>query len=171
MVETRWLYTGLMALMVAERLVELAISRRNEKWLLARGAIEVGSGHYPWMVLQHTLFLIGCLAEVWWLDRPFYAPLAAAMLVALMLSMALRYWVIATLGRRWTTRVLVLPGAPLVTTGPYRVLRHPNYLAVAIEVFALPLVHTAWITALIFTVANGALLSRRIEVEEKGLGG
>ena len=169
MVDTRWLYTGLLALMVVERLVELRISRRHQRWLVDHGAIEVGQEHYPWMVLQHGLFLASCLIEVWWLDRPFYRTLAIAMLVALTVSMALRYWVIATLGRRWTTRVFCLPGEPIITTGPFRYLRHPNYLAVVIEIFALPMVHTAWMTAVVFSLANGILLAQRVRVEDEGL--
>lgn len=169
MVETRWLFTGLLMLMIVERLAELMISRRNQGWLVARGAIEVGRDHYPWMVVQHVLFLASCLIEVWWLQRPFYRTLAIVMLVALTVSMALRYWVIATLGRRWTTRVFCLPGEPVITGGPFRHLRHPNYLAVVIEIFALPMAHTAWMTAIIFSLANGLLLRRRVRVEEEGL--
>ena len=169
MVDTRWLYTGLLSLMVVERLVELMISRRNQRWLVARGAIEVGQEHYSWMVVQHGLFLASCLVEVWWLERPFYRTLALSMLGVLTVSMALRYWVIATLGRRWTTRVLCLPGKPVVTAGPFRFLRHPNYLAVILEIFALPMVHTAGLTALVFSLANGLLLRRRVRVEEEGL--
>lgn len=169
MVDTRWIYTGVVALMAGARLVELAISHRNQRWLEARGAIEVGGGHYPWMVAQHGLFLVSCLAEVWWLNRPLYRPLAISMILALALSMALRYWVIATLGHRWTTRVLCLPGEPVITTGPFRYLRHPNYLAVVIEVLALPMVHTAWMTALVFSLANARLLSHRVREEEEGL--
>lgn len=169
MMETRWLYAGLLALMAAERLTELGIARRNQRWLTARGAVEVGRGHYPWMVIQHTLFLLSCLAEVWWLQRPFHPILAGIMFTALVGSMLLRYWVIATLGRRWTTRVLCLPGEPIITTGPYRYLEHPNYLAVVVEIFALPMIHTAWMTALVFTLANGWLLFHRIRVEEAAL--
>lgn len=169
MVEIRWLFTGLLVLMVVERLAELTISRRNQRWLVARGAIEVGGEHYPWMVVQHGLFLASCLVEVWWLQRPFYQTLAIAMLVALTTAMALRYWVMVTLGRRWTTRVFCLPGEPIITTGPFRYLRHPNYLAVVIEIFALPMVHTAWMTAVVFSLANGVLLAQRVRVEEEGL--
>lgn len=169
MVDTRWLFTGLLGLMVVERLAELRLARRNQRWLVARGAVEVGQEHYPWMVLQHSLFLASCLVEVGWLNRPFYRPLAIAMLGALAAAMALRYWAIATLGRRWTTRVFCLPGEPVVTAGPYRYLRHPNYLAVVLEIFALPMVHTAWLTATVFSLANGLLLARRIRVEEEGL--
>ena len=169
MVDTRWLYMGVVALMALERLVELTISRRHQRWLMSRGAIEVGAEHYPWMVAQHGLFLVSCVAEVWWLGRPFHRTLAIAMLVVLVASLALRYWVIATLGRRWTTRVLCLPGEPIITSGPYRYLKHPNYLAVVIEIVALPMMHTAWLTAVGFSVANGLLLTRRIRVEEEGL--
>lgn len=169
MVDTRWLYTGLVALMVVERVIELAISRRNQRWLEERGAVEVGAEHYPWMVLLHALFPASCLAEVWLLGRPVYPVLAVSMLVALLVSTALRYWVISALGQRWTTRVFCLPGRSLVDDGPYRYLRHPNYLAVVIEIIALPMVYTAWLTALIFSVANGMLLKSRIRVEEEGL--
>ena len=169
MVDPRWLYTGLVALMVIERFVELAISRRNQRCLEARGAVEVGAEHYPWMVLLHTLFPASCLAEVWVLGRPLIPTIAVSMLAALLVSTALRYWVIQTLGRRWTTRVFCLPGEPLVEKGPFRYLRHPNYLAVVIEIVALPMVHTAWLTALVFSLANGLLLKHRIGVEEEGL--
>ncbi len=169
MVDTRWLFTGLVMLMVVERLVELAISRRHQRWLLTRGAVEVGAGHYPWMVVLHALFPVSCVAEVWGTGRPFSGTLASVMLVALALSMALRYWVMATLGRRWTTRVFCLPGAPVIVSGPFRWLRHPNYLAVTIELVALPMVHTAWLTAVLFSAANAWLLSHRIRAEEEGL--
>ena len=118
MVDTRWLYTGLVVLMVIERAVELTISRRNQRWLIANGAVEAGAEHYPWMVLLHTLFPVSCLAEVWFLGRVLHPVLAVAMLTALLASMALRYWVISTLGRRWTTRVLCLPGEIHATRFP-----------------------------------------------------
>jgi methyltransferase len=105
------------------------------------------------------------------LDRPFLPWLGWPMLAVVVATMALRYWVIATLGERWTTRVLVLPAVPLVARGPYRFLRHPNYLAVAVEVVALPLVHTAWLTALVCGVANGAILAWRIRIEDAALRG
>jgi len=169
MVDTRWLFTGLLVLMVVERFAELGIARRNQRWLVARGAIEVGQEHYPWMVIQHSLFLLSCLVEVWWLKRPFFPVLGIVMLIALAGSMFLRYWVISTLAQRWTTRVFCLPGESIITSGPYRYLRHPNYLAVMVEIFALPMVHTAWLTALVFSSANAWLLSHRVRVEEAGL--
>ena len=170
-VDTRVLFTLVLAAVVAERLVELVVSRRHERRLRARGAVEVGREHYPWMVVLHATFLAACLAEVWLLGRPFVPALAAAMALLVVLSMALRYWTIATLGDRWTTRVLVLPRAPLVTGGPFRFLRHPNYLAVAMEIFAIPLLHTAWLTAALWGGANLAVLAVRIRVEERALAG
>jgi methyltransferase len=158
-----------MVLMVLERLVELVITRRNERWVRQQGGIEAGAGHYPWMVLLHTLFLISCPAEVWLLNRPLIPGLAVTMLILLAGSFAVRYWTISALGRRWTTRVFCLPGTPVVTSGPYRWLRHPNYSAVLVETFALPMVHTAWLTAVVFTVANCLLLRVRIRVEEQAL--
>lgn len=158
-----------MVLMVLERLVELAITRRNERWVRKQGGIEFGADHYPWMVLLHTMFLISCPAEVWLLDRPFFPVLALTMLILLAGSFAVRYWTISTLGRRWTTRVYCLPGMSVVTAGPFRWLRHPNYSAVLVETFALPMVHTAWLTAVVFTLANCLLLRARIAIEEGAL--
>lgn len=168
--DSRVLYTLLVLLVVGERLIELAISRRHERRLRARGAREAGGGHYPAMVGLHTLWLVACPLEVWLLDRPLVPGLAVVAGVALAATMALRYWVIATLGDRWCTRVLVPPDEPPVTGGPYRWLRHPNYLAVAVEVFALPLIHTAWLTAAVLGTANLAVLAVRIRSEDRALG-
>jgi len=165
-------YTVLVLLTGAERVVELVISKRNAAWAFARGGVESGRGHFPAMVLLHTRMLLGCLAEVWLLDRPFLPWLGWPMLVVALLCQAGRYWVIWALGHQWNTRVIVVPGMPLVRRGPYRWpwLRHPNYWIVAIEGVALPLVHTAWITALVFTVLNAILLLRfRIPAEERAL--
>ncbi len=167
--DTRLAYLALLALVAAERLVELALTRRNFRWAQGLGGREYGRGHYPWMVGAHALFLAACGAEVWWLRRPFRPALAAAMLALAAAAMALRYWAIAALGRRWSTRVVVVPGMPAVTTGPYRWVRHPNYLAVILEMAALPLVHGAWITATGFSLVNAALLAARIRVEEAAL--
>lgn len=168
-VDSRVLYTALVAVVAGMRLVELAISRRHIARLRARGAVEVGYSHYPWMVAVHAAFLIACVLEVWLLDRPWLPPLGIAMLGLLVGAAALRYWVIATLGERWSTRVVLVPGEALVTTGPFRWLRHPNYLAVAVELVALPLVHTAWVTASLFGGANLLLLAHRIRAEERAL--
>jgi len=167
--ETRLLYTVLVAFVAAGRLVELRIAARNRARLLARGGVEVAPGHYPWMVLLHTAFLIACPLEVWLLNRPFLPGLAAPMLVLVILATALRYWVIRTLDGRWTTRIVVLPGVPPVLGGPYRWVRHPNYLAVCTEIAALPLVHTAWLSAVTFSLLNALLLRVRIRAEERAL--
>ena len=162
-------YTLLVAAVAVERVAELVVARRNERWSAARGAIVAGQGHYPAMVALHTGLLAGCLVEVWLADRPFQPALGWTMLAVLAASQALRWWCIATLGPRWNTRVIVVPGLPLVTGGPYRWLRHPNYVAVVAEGLALPLAHSAWITAAVFTVLNAALLSVRIRCENEAL--
>lgn len=163
------LYTLLVALVAGERLLELAVSKRHERRLAARGGYEVGRGHYPVMVVLHTGVLVACVAEPWLLGRPFLPHLGWPMLALVTATMTLRWWVIATLGERWTTTVWVVPGETPVTGGPFRWLRHPNYLAVAVELVALPLVHTAWLTAALFGGANLWLLAHRIRVEERAL--
>ncbi len=168
-IDTRLLYTGLVGLVAVARLVELRIAKRNVRNLLAQGGVEAAPGHYPVMVLLHTGFLLACPLEVWLLDRTFRPALAAPMLVLLGLAAALRSWVIASLDGRWTTRIICLPGVPPVLGGPYRFVRHPNYLAVVTEIAALPLVQGAWLTALVFSAANAWLLRVRIRAEEEAL--
>ena len=169
MVDSRWLFTGLVGLVGLERLLELWIAGRNRRWLLERGGFEVGQDHYPWMVLLHATFLVAAPMEVWMLDRPLIPPLALGMMLLLIVAMALRYWVVVTLRQRWTTRVVLLPGASRITRGPFRFLSHPNYLAVVLEIAALPLVHTAWLTALTYSILNAVVLKTRIRVEEAAL--
>ena len=166
---TQTWYVGLVAAVVVARGVELAVSERNRRWSMAQGGVESGAGHYPVMVLLHTGLLVGAVVEVLALDRPFLPWLGWPMLALLVASHGLRWWCIASLGRQWCTRIVVVPGRSAVTSGPYRFLRHPNYLAVVLEGIALPLVHTAWITAAVFTVANAALLRVRIAAEEQAL--
>lgn len=164
-------FTLLVGLVAVERLAELVVARRNERWSRTRGAVERGAGHYPIMVVLHTGLLAGALLEAWLADRPFLAALGWPMLALVLAAQALRWWCIATLGRQWNTRVLIVPGLSRITYGPYRFLPHPNYLAVVVEGFALPLVHTAWLTAVAFTVLNAALLTVRISVENAALRG
>lgn len=162
-------YVLLIALVGLERLAELVVAQRNLAWSRARGGVEFGASHYPVMVLLHTGLLAGCLVEVFMLDRPFIPALGWPMLAVVIAAQGLRWWCITSLGRQWNTRVVVVPGAPRVTGGPYRLIPHPNYVAVVAEGIALPLVHSAWITALIFTVLNALLLSRRISIENSAL--
>lgn len=162
-------YALLIAAVALERLAELIVAKRNLAWSLARGGVEFGASHYPVMVVLHTCFLVGCLVEVFVLHRPFIPALGWSMLALLVAAQGLRWWCIRTLGPRWNTRVLVIPGAPRVAGGPYRLFPHPNYVAVVVEGIALPLVHSAWITALTFTVLNAMLLTKRISVENAAL--
>jgi methyltransferase len=153
----------------AERIVELVVSKRNLAWAFKHGGREYGSGHYPAMVLLHFSLLVGCVVEVWVFDRPFLPVLGWSMFVLVLATQALRWWCISTLGRQWNTLIVVVPGLPLVNRGPYRWLRHPNYVAVVLEGIALPMVHTAWVTAITFTVLNAFLLRVRIRAEEDAL--
>jgi methyltransferase len=136
----------------------------------ARGGVESGQGHYPVMAGFHGLFLVACALEVVLLRRPFPGLLGWTALGVVVTAQTLRYWAIATLGWRWNTRIVVVPGAAPVTGGPYRWVRHPNYVAVIAEMIALPLVHGAWLTALLFSLGNSWLLRVRIRAEERALG-
>ncbi len=162
-------YVLLIAVVAIERIAELVVSQRNLAWSRARGGVEFGAGHYPAMVALHTGLLAGCLLEAIVLHRPFLPALGWPMLAVVLAAQALRWWCIATLGHQWNTRVVVVPDASRVAGGPYRFLPHPNYVAVVLEGVALPLVHTAWITALMFTMLNAALLMTRIKVENAAL--
>lgn len=162
-------YVLLVLAVAAERVAELVVARRNAAWTLARAGVEHGRGHYPVMVALHTGLLACCLLEPALADRPFLPALGWPMLALAVLAQALRWWCITTLGPYWNTRVIVVPGARLVGAGPYRFLRHPNYLAVVVEIAALPLVHSAWLTATAFTVANAILLAVRVRCENAAL--
>jgi methyltransferase len=164
------LFYAVMALVGLERLAELVVARRNAAWSFAQGGVEHGAGHYPFMVVLHTGFLFGCVAEVALLHRPFTPWIGWPALGVCVAAQAIRWWVITTLGPRWNTRVIVIPGLAPVSGGPFRWLRHPNYLAVIAEGIALPMIHGAWITALTFTVLNAALLRTRIATEDAALG-
>ncbi len=162
-------FTVLVALVGVERLAELVISNRNAAWSLEQGGRETGRGHYTVMVVLHTGLLVGMLVEAWVRRPDVPALLAGVMLALAFASQVLRWWCITTLGRRWNTRVIVVPDLPLVRSGPYRFFSHPNYVAVVVEGIALPLVHAAWVTAVVFTVANAALLRVRLRVENEAL--
>ncbi len=163
------LFITLVGLVGFERLAELMVSRRHLAWSAERGGQEYGAGHYPAMVVLHTAFLVGAVVEVLVADRPYLPWLGWPMLAVLVATQGLRWWCIRVLGSYWSTRVVVIPGAPLVTNGPYRWIRHPNYLAVVAEGVALPLVHSASITAAVFTVLNAWLLTVRIRTENAAL--
>jgi methyltransferase len=163
-------YFALVALVVLERLYELYLSARNARRVMARGAIAGESpAFYAAIVLFHALFLAAGPLEVVLLHRRFVPALAIPATAVVLLAMALRYWAISTLGERWNSRVLVVPGEGAVAGGPYRRIRHPNYVAVYAEVAALPLVHSAWVTAAVATGLNAILLRQRIRHEEAAL--
>ncbi|WBP92576.1 isoprenylcysteine carboxylmethyltransferase family protein [Mycolicibacterium neoaurum] len=154
----------LIALVAVERVAELVVSNRNLTWSKANGGKEFGAEHYPVMVALHTGLLAGALAEARvrrrWVWPAFWGVIGAQLL---------RWWCITTLGKQWNTRVVVVPGAPRVTGGPYRLMPHPNYVAVVLEGAALPLAGGAWITAAVFSIANALLLRTRIRVEDDAL--
>jgi methyltransferase len=161
---------GYLAVLLVERAAELILSERNARASLAAGGVEYGRGHYRTMVLVHLAFLVACAVEPVLQPRPWTLELALSALAVALLAMGLRWWAVTTLGVRWSTRVVVIPDAPPVTGGPYRWLRHPNYLAVTVELLAVPLVAGALWTAMLAAFANAALLAVRIRAEERALG-
>lgn len=162
-------YLGVIAATGVERLVELRVGKRNLAWSLENGGVEYGRGHWPFMVVLHTGFLFGCVAEALW--NPIAVPLAFSGLMLLLAvgCQALRWWCISTLGMRWNPRVVVVPGGARVTSGPYRFIPHPNYVAVALEGLVLPLMFGCWRTATVFTVLNAGLMVVRIRCENVAL--
>ena len=170
MVTSVWLYLGFLGLLYAERGAEVLVSRRNARLAFAAGGVEGGRRHFTVMVAVHALFPLACADVVLTLLRGFPGVVGFAALVVALAAQVVRWWVVRTLGRRWNTRIIVVPGAEPVTTGPYRFLRHPNYLAVMLEALSVPLIHGAWVSAIVFVSANAALLSVRIPVEELAQG-
>ena len=164
------LYLLLLLLLYGERLAELVVSQRNARRALEAGACETGQGHFRVMAAFHALFPLSCGLEVVLLQRPFPGLLGWIALAATVIAQGLRWCVVATLGTAWTVRIIVPLDKEPVTTGPFRFVRHPNYLAVILEIVAVPLVHGAWLTALVGSVLNALLLRVRIRSEEEALG-
>lgn len=163
-------YAALILAVGAERIAELVVARRHAAWAFAHGGIESGRRHYPAMVALHAGLLVACLVEAFAGGRQFIPWLGWMAFGLVVAAQALRWWCIAALGNLWNTRIIIVPGSMLVRSGPYRLLRHPNYVAVAVEGAALPLVHSAWITAVAFTGLNAILLlGFRIPAEERAL--
>ncbi len=157
----------LLACVGIERLVELDVSRRHQRHLASCGARKQSDPQYRWMVALHAGVLVGAAVEVILLRRPFIAPLAVAALLLFALATLLRWWVIRTLGIHWNTEVMDSASLGVVSDGPFRWIRHPNYLGVFVELVALPLVHTAWITALVAAAGNVFVLRNRLRIEER----
>lgn len=169
MLTTKVVFVGIVVAVFLQRLFELRISQRHVAYLLSQGGREHGS-NYLWVVkvLQLSWF-VAMIAEVWWLERPFVPALAAVGLSAAIAGQCLRYLSMQALGSRWTLPIITIPGAPVVDSGIYRYLRHPNWLGVILEIAALPLIHRAYLTAIFFSVANAVLMVKRIHTEEQAL--
>jgi methyltransferase len=159
-------FLALLLAVAALRIVELRISRRHQQQLAARGAAKVSEPRFRWMVVLHIAVLVGAALEVVLLKRPFIPVLAAIMFAVFLAANAVRWWVIRTLGDHWNVQVMDSTRLGVITSGPFRFVRHPNYAAVFAEMVALPLIHTAWITALAGSLAHVAVLAQRLSTEE-----
>ncbi|SDJ68261.1 isoprenylcysteine carboxyl methyltransferase family protein [Sediminibacillus albus] len=164
---TLWMWI-LFLFLIFQRVIELAIARRNEKWMKAQGGIEEGSDHYKWFVITHSLFFVFLLGEAF-IRQLNDLPVNQFLLAVFLLSQLFRMWCIASLGKFWNTKIIILPGAELVSKGPYRFIKHPNYLIVLIELIVIPLLFHTYITAIVFPVLHLLLLKIRIPEEEKAL--
>lgn len=147
---------------ISQRLLELVVARRNEKWSRSRGAVEYGQGHYPFIVLLHTCFIISMILEYWLNSGNFNL----IIMLVFILLISLKVWVISSLGKYWNTKILRIPDAPLIKKGPFKLFKHPNYFIVICEIMVIPMVFNLYITAIIFTVLNAVMLVVRIKVEE-----
>lgn len=162
-------YLALLCLVALLRLYELRISRRHQQEMVAHGASKVDEPRFRWMVALHTGVLLGAACEVLFLHRPFFPVLAASCFAIFVAANVVRWWVIRTLGEHWNVQVMNSTGLGVITSGPFRYVRHPNYAAVFLEMLVLPLIHTAWITALVGSAAHVLVLSQRLATEEKVL--
>lgn len=158
----------IVSLIILQRFIELFIAKRNEKWMKDQGAFEAGASHYPFMVAMHVFFFIALISEVLFFQRQLSAiwPMWLAIFLA---AQILRVWCLASLGKFWNTKIIVLPNAQVVRKGPYKWLRHPNYIIVATELLVLPLLFNAVITAVVFSLLNIWMMTVRIPAEEQAL--
>jgi len=161
-----FLFIALLLAVGALRIVELRISKRHQKQMTSRGATRVKDPYFLWMAMFHTLLLIAAAVEVVFLQRPFLPALAVPMFALFLAANVVRWWVIRTLGEHWNVQVVDSTKLGFVSSGPFHYVRHPNYAAVFLEMVALPLIHTAWITALVGSVLHGIILSLRLSVED-----
>ncbi|MEA5509998.1 isoprenylcysteine carboxylmethyltransferase family protein [Crocosphaera sp. UHCC 0190] len=166
---TRWIFVGIIICVILQRLFELRISQRNATEILAQGGQEYSDNLLGVVKILQVSWWVAMIAEVWYFDRAFILSLAVIGLIATIAGQVLRYLSMQALGNRWTLAIMTIPGLPLVDTGIYRYLRHPNWLGVILEIFGLPLIHNAYLTAIVFSLANGLLMIQRIQTEEKAL--
>lgn len=162
------MFTIFIALVITQRLFELVVAKKNERWILKQGGYEAGASHYPFMVLMHGAFFFVLILEVSVLERS-YSFLWQLFLACFLLAQLGRFWCLYSLGRFWNTKIMILPDIPIVRAGPYRLFKHPNYVIVAIELLTLPLIFNAYLTAILFTLLNLWMLSVRIPIEENAL--
>jgi methyltransferase len=156
------------SLVILQRIAELRIANKNEKWMKANGGFEVGSEHYKYIVLVHVLFFLSLIFEVSYFNKVI-SPLWIVFILFFALAQALRVWSLLSLGRFWNTKIIIMPNVNIISTGPYKFIRHPNYLVVVIELLVIPLIYNAYWTAIIFTILNMFALSIRIPIEENAL--
>lgn len=166
---TIWMW-GLLIFIVCQRLIELVIAKSNETWMLERGGVEEGEEHYKWFILLHVFFFLSIFLEIMFTESS-NQQLNYYLLVIFLFSQIGRVWCIASLGRFWNTKIIILPGVSLISKGPYKYLKHPNYLIVAIELFIIPLLFKAYLTALLFPLLHILLLKIRVPSENKALAG
>ncbi len=150
--------------LITQRLTELYISKKNEKWLLSQGAVEYGREHYPYIVALHTLFIVSLIGEYYWTGGH---PINYIFLALFILLLVFKYWVLSSLGTYWNTRIYRVPGVVAVRKGPYKLFKHPNYVDVVLEIAIIPLVFHLYYTAVIFTILNAIVLTIRIKVESR----
>lgn len=162
-----WAVVFLLVIII-QRLVEVAIAKSNEKWMKSQGAQEFGQSHYRLMVLMHTAFFVCLITEGLWL-KPSISSLWPLWIGLFILTQIARIWVLTSLGKYWNTKIIVLPNAKVVSKGPYRFVRHPNYVIVTIELIIIPLAFNAFVTLFLFAVLNQIILTIRIQEEEKAL--
>lgn len=158
----------LIGFVIVQRLTELAIARRNERLMIAKGAVEFGANHYPFMVLLHSAFILTVIFEVSYFHREL-SRIWLLLFIGFIFTQAMRVWALRSLGPYWNTKILVLPGANVVKKGPYQFIKHPNYVIVTIEIILIPLLFNAYTTAILFTILNIIILAVRIPAEEKAL--
>lgn len=162
------MFYGLLLLLIVQRITEMFIAKRNEKWLLNRGGVEHGSEHYPYIVALHVMFLLSLLLEVNILHKE-VTVLWYILVPILAFTQLIRYWAVMSLGSYWNTKIIIVPNDLVVLKGPYQYMRHPNYVVVAVEIFFIPLLYQAYFTAILFSVLNIVIMTIRIPAEEKAL--
>lgn len=162
-----WVY-GIISIIIVQRLIEVVVAKRNERWMKSIGGIEAGKAHYRWMVALHVSFFVALLLEVTF-TTPSLTNSSVVALSIVIVAQSIRIWALTSLGRYWNTKIIVLPDAPVVEKGPYRFLRHPNYAVVITEIAFIPLIFQAYWTAILFTLLNAWMLRVRIQMEEEML--